>query len=92
MHATSSGVRRAAKVDLQVRGVLASLRDKLRQRAKRKGVSMSEYMIQVLRDDLERPTMDEWLEEARRIPKVPGISGAEIIREIRRDAEEGIGD
>lgn len=73
------------RVDLQVRNVPAELREKLRRRAKSKGLSMSEYVIQVLRDDIERPTLAEWLEEVRRLPSVPGVSGAELVRQARRE-------
>lgn len=82
---------RQKRVDLQIRNVPAALRDKLRRRAGGKGVSMSAYVIEVLRENLERPTINEWLEEVRGLPKVPpGPSGAELVREARREAEERI--
>ncbi|HET8567424.1 MAG TPA: hypothetical protein VFM93_00370 [Candidatus Limnocylindria bacterium] len=80
-------MRPGRTVDLQIRGVPRGLRDAVRRRAAGKGVSMSRYVIEVLRDDMERPTMAEWLEEVRRLPKVKGIDAAELIREARR--EEG---
>ncbi|MBI3522519.1 MAG: antitoxin [Chloroflexi bacterium] len=78
--------------DVQVRGVPAALRDGLKRRAAGKGVSMSRYVIRVLTDDIERPTLEEWIEETGKLPRVEGISGAELIREIRREAEEGLED
>lgn len=81
-------------VDLQIRRVPSALRDKLRRRARGKGLSMSGYVIQVLQDDLERPTINEWLDEVRRLPRLerlpPGWSGAEVIRAVRQEAEEEI--
>lgn len=86
-------VAKAQKVDLQIRGVPATLRDRLRKRARSKGVSMSRYMIEVIKDDMERPaTIGEWLAEVRQDPPVPGVSGGAIIRELRDELEEGIED
>lgn len=79
------------KRDFQIRGIPTALVEKLRQRAARKGVSMSQYAVEVLRDDLERPTMEEWLAEVRRLPPIDlPVSAAEILREARR--EEGFED
>ena len=77
-------------VDLQIRKVPEVLRDRLRRRAKGKGMSMSAYVIEVLNDDLERPTMAEWVEEVRRLPSVglpPGVTGATIVREAREERD-----
>ncbi len=79
------------KVDLQVRGMPAPVRDKLRKRADGKGLSMSQYVIQIIRDDLERLTMEEWRAQWRRLPVIEfGGAGARAVREIRNLAEEGI--
>jgi len=83
---------RRRRYDVQIRGVPGDLRQRLKRRAAGKGVSMSQYVIKVLADDIERPTLEEWLDEVRRLPRVAGISPTEIIREIRREAEEGIDD
>lgn len=80
-------------VDLQLRGVPRSLRDAVRRRARSKGLSMSRYVIEVIKDDMERPaTINEWLAEVRQDPPVPGVSGGAIIRELRDELEEGIED
>ena len=79
------------KVDLQVRGVPAPVRDRLRKRADGKGLSMSQYVIQIIRDDLERPTMEEWRAQLHKLPIIDfGGAGARAVREIRDLAEEGI--
>ena len=87
-----AGVARRQAYDVQIRGVPAELRERLKRRAASKGVSMSRYVIKVLADDIERPTLEEWLEEVRKLPPVPGVSGAAIVRELRDELEQGIED
>lgn len=50
---------------------------------------MSEYVIEVLKSDLERPTIDEWLDEVKRLPRVelPPGAAAEAVREAREERE-----
>lgn len=78
------------KVDLQIRGVPIGLRDRVRRRARSKGMSMSAYVIDVLNDDSDRPaTINEWLAEVMNDPPTPGpVSGASIVREMRDALEE----
>lgn len=80
------------RYDVQIRGVPGDLRERLKRRAAGKGVSMSQYVIKVLTDDIERPTLEEWIEETGKLPRIEGFSPTELIREIRREAEEGIDD
>ena len=89
--------RRMAKgrtTDLQIRGIPVNLRDSLRKRADGKGMSMSQYVVERLRHDLELPTIDEWLDEVAQFPKIDltalGTNGAELVREARAedDAED----
>ncbi len=80
---------KARTTDLQIRSMPVGLRDSLRRRAARKGVSMSQYVIEQLRADLERPTLDEWLDELHALPKIDlealGLSGAQLVREGRQE-------
>jgi len=75
------------KADLQIRGIPTALRDRLRRRAAGKGVSMSQYVIEILKDDLARPTMAEWVTEVRKLPPIDlgGKTGADLVREARRE-------
>src|SRR5437899_12890798 len=77
---------KARKADLQVRGIPTVLRDRLRRRAAGKGVSMSQYVIEVLTDDLARPTMAEWVAAVRRRPRIDlgGKTGAALVNEAGR--------
>jgi len=79
------------KVDLQVRGVPAGLRRKLGQKAASRGMSMSKYVIEVLSDDVERPTLEEWFREvdAHRPEREPAIAPSISLREIRDAADRG---
>jgi hypothetical protein len=75
------------KVDLQIRGVPVGLQRRIRQKAARKGMSMSKYVIQILEDNLDEPnTINEWLDELTSLPPVPGYKpgmGAAAVRRIR---------
>ena len=77
----------ARRTDLQIRGVPVTLRERLRRRAAGKGVSMSQYVIEILKDDLERPTMAEWLAEVRKLPPIDmrGATGADLVGAARRE-------
>jgi hypothetical protein len=75
------------KVDLQIRGVPVRLQRRIRERAARKGVSMSKYVIQILEDNVDQPaSINEWLDEVTSLPPVPGYKpgmGAAAVRRIR---------
>lgn len=75
------------KTDLQLRGVPVALRDRLRKRADSKGMSMSQYVIEILQDDLARPTVAEWAAEVGKHPPIHlgGKTGADLVRETRRE-------
>jgi hypothetical protein len=75
------------KTDVQLRGVPVVLRERLRKRADSKGLSMSQYVIEILQDDLARPTIAEWAAEVGKHPPIDlgGKTGAELVRETRRE-------
>ena len=77
----------ARRTDLQIRGVPVALRERLRRRAGRKGLSMSQYVIEILKDDLARPTVAEWVAEVGKLPPVDfgGETSAELVRAGRRE-------
>jgi hypothetical protein len=77
----------AKKTDVQVRGVPVALRERLRKRADSKGLSMSQYVIEILTDDLGRPSLAEWLGEVGKSPAIylGGKTGVDLVREGRRD-------
>ena len=75
------------RADLQIRGIPVALRERLRRRAGRKGLSMSQYVIEILKDDLARPTVAEWAAEVGKLPPVNfgRETSAELIRAGRRE-------
>jgi antitoxin FitA-like protein len=85
MHTSRMAARE--KVDLQIRGVPVRLQRRIRERAARKGVSMSKYVIQILEDNVDQPaSINEWLDEVTSLPPVPGYKpgmGAAAVRRIR---------
>ena len=50
---------------LQVRNLPEELHARLGERADRLGMSMSEYVTRLLRADLDRPLLDDWIESVR---------------------------
>jgi len=77
----------AKKTDVQIRGVPVVLRERLRRRADSKGLSMSQYVIEILADDLARPTVAEWVAAVGKSPPIDlrGRTGADLVREGRRE-------
>jgi antitoxin FitA len=75
---------------LQIRNMPDELKERLRARAEKADITMSDYVIRLVRDDLDKPTMQEWL--ARIQPLAPpdrlSITPAEALAEAR--AEHGI--
>ena len=83
-------MKRGARTNIQIRGAPPALLEKLRERAGRKGTTMSQYAIEVLQRDLSSPSLEERLEQVRRWEPIPhGMSGAQAVREARR-IEEGL--
>ncbi|HYK97300.1 MAG TPA: hypothetical protein VEU77_02805 [Candidatus Acidoferrales bacterium] len=84
-------MRRVPTTDLQIRGVPVALRERLRRRASRKGVSMSQYVTDLLDEDLAKPTIKEWLDEVAALPKIAlpkDYDTAELMREEEEEREE----
>ena len=69
--------------DLQIRGIPVALRERLRRRASRKGMSMSQYVVQRLEQDLALPPMDDWLDAVAALPKadLTGVDTARLVRD-----------
>ncbi|MDR1426162.1 MAG: hypothetical protein LBJ08_00150 [Bifidobacteriaceae bacterium] len=51
---------------IQLRNLPEDLHRGLARRSRARGQSMTQYLTDLLREDLARPTMAEWLEENRR--------------------------
>ena len=69
---------------IQLRNVPPGLHRKLKSRAALAGMSLSDYLIDIIRRDAERPTVDELIARLRdREPIESELSAADMIREQR---------
>jgi plasmid stability protein len=78
---------------IQIKHVPDELHRRLRDRARRHGVTLSRYALEVLERDLKTPTTDEWLSRIARDEPTAGVSSEEIadlIREGRAERDEQI--
>lgn len=75
--------------DLQVRGIPVKTRDALRRKAESMGVSMSQYLIDLIRQDVERMSVEAWIEMMLKRPRSGMSSTAvqEALREAREDED-----
>lgn len=72
--------------DILVRGVPAQEHEELKRRADAKGLTLQTYLLGLIQRELSRPTMEEWLQELRRLPKVnTTMTGAEAVRAAREE-------
>jgi len=69
---------------IQVRDVPEDVHGILKARAAREGLSLSDFLKRELKQMVERPTMQEWLERTRRRNRyLSHKSAAQIVRELR---------
>jgi plasmid stability protein len=77
---------------IQLRNVPDELHRKLKARAARAGKSLSDYLLDQIRRDAERPTMEELMERLATLPPVKTrLSPAEIIRQERAKRDRRLG-
>ena len=65
LHATLPPV-----ANLQVKHVDPELHDELRRRAAEAGTTLGDYVLEILRRDLRRPSRSEWLGTVRALPPI----------------------
>lgn len=71
-------------VAVQIRNVPDDLHRKLKQRAARAGMSLSEYLLSELRASAEQLTNEEMIERLKRLsPVTLPVPPADLIREER---------
>ncbi|MCL2788665.1 MAG: hypothetical protein FWD59_09300 [Micrococcales bacterium] len=76
---------------LQVRNLPDDLHAKLAARARSQGTNMSQYVTELIRGDLARPSMAEWLvtrEKAWEGAPLRTIDTVAILDEVRDEREE----
>ncbi len=64
---------------IQIKNVPPELHQRLRERARREGRNLSDYVLSVLERDLATPTTREWLERLREDEPVKDIGSEEIL-------------
>ena len=69
---------------IQIRNVPDDIHQKMKDRAVREGMTLSDYIKNELRKSAEQLTMREWLENVQKLPKVRGkVDSVKIIRKLR---------
>ena len=76
---------------IQVKSVPETLHAELRRRAEEEGMTLSEYVLDVLRRDLTVPGQRQWLErlESRKPVRTTGALDALDAARAEREAELG---
>lgn len=64
---------------IQIKDVPPELHERLRERARKQGRSLSQYALGVLERDLAVPATRDWLREMAEDDPVRGISSEEIV-------------
>ena len=71
-------------VMIQLRNVPDDLHRKLKARAAAEGMTLSDYILKDVKVQADLPTMKEWLEKLKELPRiVTKETSAEAIRAIR---------
>ena len=79
---------KAKRTDLQIRGIPVKTRDRLRRKAESKGVSMSQYLIDLIDREVETMPLEEWIAMVRKNPPVDiGMSAADLLKEIHDEED-----
>ncbi len=75
---------------LQIRNFPDDLKERLRERSDQADLTMSDYVIQLVRSDLAQPTMEEWLARLAELPEHPelNLTGARFLDEARAELGE----
>ena len=78
---------------IQIKNIPDDLHEQLRERARRQGQSLSDYVRKLIELDLALPTTEEWLERIRSRDPVTEVGPGEVaalIAEGRRERDEQI--
>ena len=79
---------KAKTTDLQIRGIPVKTRDALRRKAESKGLSMSQYLIDLIGREVETMPLEQWIAWVRKNPPVDiGMSAADLLKEVRDEED-----
>ena len=80
---------------IQVKDVPEELHEALRQRAAERGVPLGQYVLELIRRDLQRPRLEVWAEQVRANQRAVGggaepatWSAAEAVRAAREERDD----
>ncbi|MER3452715.1 MAG: toxin-antitoxin system HicB family antitoxin [Acidimicrobiia bacterium] len=76
------------KTNIQIRGVPPALRERVRRRARAKGRTMSEYLLELIERDLSLPTPQAFRRRLARLERVDlDRPAARDLEDARRDRD-----
>ncbi len=73
---------------IQIKNVPEGLHDAIRSRAAEEGRTVSDYVLDLIRHDLEVPTMRAWLARLRTHEPVEPFDSVALIHELREEREQ----
>jgi len=74
--------------NLQIKNVPEDLHAELRRRADGRGMTLRDYVLDLLRREASRPDLDEWLDQvASRPPVTLDVSAVELVHAARAERE-----
>ena len=73
---------------IQIKNVPPELHQQIRDRARREGRNLSEYVLRLLERDLAKPTTREWLQRLKEDEPVQGITSEDIVSLIHEGRVE----
>ncbi len=73
--------------NIQVRNVDEQEHEALRRRAESAGLSISQYVLELIRRDLRRPARAEWLAMVRGLPET-GLSHESLLEILHEGRDE----
>ena len=74
---------------IQIRNVPPSVHETMKERARKAGMSLQEYLLAEITESAGTPTVEEWVERVRRrkLVELP-VSAADVIRVEREEREK----
>jgi hypothetical protein len=70
--------------NVQVKHVDPETHEALRQRAAAAGMTLGEYVLELIRKDLRRPSRSAWLEQVRALPRLD-VDHDAVLAELDQD-------
>lgn len=71
--------------DLLIRDLAPATHQELKRRASDAGMSLQAYVSDVLGRHAQLPSLDEWLAQLDELPRHPGVSGSDAVRDARAE-------